>query len=104
MLFKIITSNLIFCPSNGAITLIRTMSRKHVSHCVKSVRIWSFSGPHFSTFGLNTERSGVSLPIQSKCMKIRVRKTPNTETFHAVSVYNWSVNHHFNSMRDYRIL
>ena len=25
-------------------------------HCVKSVRIWSYSGPHFPVFGLNTER------------------------------------------------
>ena len=28
----------------------------NVSHCVKSVRIWSYSGPHFPEFGLNTER------------------------------------------------
>ena len=26
-----------------------------VAHCVKSVRIRSFSGPHFPAFGLNTE-------------------------------------------------
>ena len=25
-------------------------------HCVKSIRIRSYSGPHFSAFGLNTER------------------------------------------------
>ena len=30
-------------------------------HCVKSVRIQSFSGPYFPVFGLNTERYGVSL-------------------------------------------
>ena len=29
-----------------------------VNHCVKSVRIWSFSGPHFPTFGLNTGKYG----------------------------------------------
>ena len=29
------------------------------SHCVKNVRIRSYSGPHFSAFGLNTERYGV---------------------------------------------
>ena len=28
-------------------------------HCVKSVRIRSFSGRYFSVFGLNTERYGV---------------------------------------------
>ena len=40
---------------------------------------------HFSTyfpaFGLNTERYGVSLGIQSECWKIRMRITPNTDIF-----------------------
>ena len=44
------------------------------SHCVKSVRIRSYSGPY-----------GVSLRIQSECGKTRTRITPNTDTFHAVS-------------------
>ena len=57
-------------------------------HCVKSVRIWSFSGPYLPAFGLNTE-FGLSLDkvshrIQSECGKIRTKKTPNTDTFHAV--------------------
>ena len=43
-------------------------------HCVKSGRIGSFSGPYFPAFGLNTERYGVSLRIQSKFGKIRTRK------------------------------
>ena len=29
-------------------------------HCVKNVHIRSYSGPHFSTFGMNTERYGIS--------------------------------------------
>ena len=33
-----------------------------------------FSGPYFPAFGLNTERYGVSLRIQSECGKIRTRK------------------------------
>ena len=53
-------------------------------HCMKSVLIWSFSGPFFLTFGLNMERYSVSLRIQSKCRNIRIRKTPNTDIFHAV--------------------
>ena len=53
-------------------------------HCVKSIRSRSFSGPFFLTFGLNTKRYGLSLLIQSECGKIRTRKTPNTDTFHAV--------------------
>ena len=51
-------------------------------HCVKSVRIRSYSGPHFPAFGLNTEY--VSLHIQSECGKMRTGITPNTDTFHAV--------------------
>ena len=53
-------------------------------HCVKSFCIWSYSGLHFPTFGLNTERYGVSLRIQSECGRMQTRMTPNTETFHAV--------------------
>ena len=53
-------------------------------HCVKRVRIQSYSCPHFPAFRLNTERYGVSLRIQSKCGKIRTRITPNTDTFYAV--------------------
>ena len=56
-------------------------------HCVKSVRIRIFSGPHFRAFGLNTERYGVSLRIQSECGKMRTRITPNTGTFYAM----WNV-------------
>ena len=36
------------------------------THCVKSVRIWSYSGPYFPTVALNTERCGVLLCIQSE--------------------------------------
>ena len=53
-------------------------------HCLKNVRIQSFSGPYFPVFRLNTERHDVSLRIQSNCRTIRTKKTPNTDTFHAV--------------------
>ena len=55
------------------------------SHYVKSVGIRSFSGPCFPAVGLNTERYGTSLRIQSECGKIKARKTPSTGTFHIVS-------------------
>ena len=55
-------------------------------HCVKSVRIRSFSGPYFPAFGMNVERYSVSLRIQSECGKMRTRKAPNTDTFHAVQI------------------
>ena len=57
------------------------------SYCVKSERILSYSGPHFPAFGLNTERYGVSLHIQSECRKMRTRVNPNTDTFQAVSLF-----------------
>ena len=42
-----------------------------------------FSGPYFSLFGLNTEIYGVSLGTQSKKGKMRSRKTPYLDNFHA---------------------
>ena len=67
--------------------LILIIFRKKYSdnHCVKSVRIWSFSGPHLTAFGINTKRYSVSLRIQSKYLKIWNRKTRNTNTFHKVN-------------------
>ena len=59
----------------------------NISHCVKSFRIRSYSGPYFPAFGLSTERYFVFLCIQSERGKIRTRITPNTDTFHAVSQY-----------------
>ena len=50
-------------------------------HCVKSVCIRSYSGPHFPAFGLNTGRYSVYLRIQSKCRKMWTRITPNMDTF-----------------------
>ena len=51
-------------------------------NCVKSVHI---SGPHFLAFGPNTYSLRIQpLHIQSECWKIVTRKSPNTDTFHAV--------------------
>ena len=72
--------------------------RFYAKHCVKSVRIWSYSGPYFPSFGLNTDRN-------SKCGKIRTRITPNTNTFHAVKrlfficVANISLDENFARLR-----
>ena len=43
-----------------------------------------FSGPHFPTFGLNTEGYSVSLRIQSEWGKMRTRKNSCLDTFHVV--------------------
>ena len=45
-----------------------------MTHCVKSVQIWSFSGPYFPVFGLNTEIYSINLRMRSKYRKIRSRK------------------------------
>ena len=59
-----------------------------VNHCVKSVSIRSYSGPHLRAFGLNTERYAVSLRIQSECGKMRTRMTLKMDTFRAVNATN----------------
>ena len=61
-------------------------------YCVKIIRIRSYYGSYFPAFGLNTERHGVSLRIQSECGKIQTRFTPNTDTFHVVFVSQTIVN------------
>ena len=47
---------------------------------------------YFPTSGLNTERYGASLRIQSECGKIRTRKTPNMDAFHAVIITHKRIN------------
>ena len=55
-------------------------------HCVKSVRIRSYSGPYFTVSDWISLRNSLFLRIQSECWKIRTRITPNTCTFYAVKV------------------
>ena len=62
-----------------------TFVENSFGHCVKVVRIRSFSAPYFPTFGLNLEIYRVNLRIQFECGKIRIRKTPNTDTFYAMN-------------------
>ena len=54
-----------------------------------------FSSPYFPAFGLDAERYGVSLRIKSECGKIRSRKIPYLDAFHAVKKHT----HHFNSLK-----
>ena len=46
-----------------------------------------FFGPHFPAFRLNKEIYSVNLRIQSKCRKMRTRKTLNTDTLRNVSFH-----------------
>ena len=57
------------------------MSELENLHCVKSIRIWSFPGPYFPSFGLDTKRSERSLRIQSRYGKKRTKKI-NSEYGH----------------------
>ena len=50
--------------------LIGRLSCFDIDLSVKSVRIWSYYGPHFPAFGLNMERYFVSLRIQSEFRKM----------------------------------
>ena len=66
--------------------LIRAITE--VNSCVKSVLIWSYSGPHFPrillAFGLNTERYGISpysVRMRENVKKMWTRIIPNTEGF-----------------------
>ena len=52
--------------------------------CLKSVRIWSHSGPFFPAFGLNTGRYSVSLRVQSEWGEMWTRMAPNASTCYAV--------------------
>ena len=74
------------------------------SHWVKSVSIWSFSGPYFSALGLNTEIYFVNLRIQSVCGKTRTIKIQNRDTFYAVhyiKVQHWRSCHWLSSVSLY---
>ena len=63
--------NIILFALNNTISLYINISfyLSILQHCVKSVRIRSYSGPYFPKFGLNTERCTASLGIQCKCGK-----------------------------------
>ena len=63
------------------------ISARKLFFFLKVVRIRSYSDPHFSAFGLNKERYGVTHRIQSERGKIRTRITPNGDTFYAVKIY-----------------
>ena len=79
--FQSVFSSYLFIQRRIYPLIINLFKQKH---CVKSVRIRSYPGPYFPTFGLNAERHGVSLCIQSECGKIQTWITPNTDTFYVV--------------------
>ena len=54
-----------------------SMIKNNTQHCVKSFRIRSYSGPHFSAFfRIRTEEGEILLRIQSECGKMREKCGP----------------------------
>ena len=65
------------------------LPKKRYGHYVKSLHIWSYSGPYFPAFGLNTERypnAGYLSLFSPNAGNagMRTRITPNTNTFNIV--------------------
>ena len=66
------------------------------NHCIKNVRIQSYSGPHFSRIFPHSDWlqrdtcilriSPCSVRMRENAGKMRTRITPNTDTFYAVNV------------------
>ena len=75
----------------GISTLREFFLCKKKVHCVKCVRVRSYSGLYFPALGLNTGRS--TFLIQCKCRKIQTRKTPNTDIFYVVVLLNKFYSH-----------
>ena len=89
MAFAVISTNVkVFADDTSLFSIVNDASETFYNHCVKSVRIRSFSGPYFSAFRLNTEICRANLCSQFKCGEIGTRKTSNTDTINAVNVSN----------------
>ena len=84
-----------FRPSIPILYLLKTSKNQRFSGVFRGykigilVRNWLImkekkAGPNFCANCWNFLGYGVSLCIQSECVKIRTRKTPNTDTFHVV--------------------
>ena len=68
--------------------------KREMQHCGKGVSIWMFSGPYFPTFGLNVFGLSMS-PYSVPVWIIRIRKTPNTDSFHAANMWITPWHHTF---------
>ena len=78
------------------ITVRYTLLKK----CLCLELFWSTFFPHFPAFGLNTEIYSVlrisphSARMRENAGKIRIRITPNTDTFYAVILSDISLSYH----------
>ena len=66
----------------------------HIKHCVKRIRIRSYSGPHISRifphwteYGEMLRIPSYSVRMQENARKMRTRTTLNKDTYYAVQSY-----------------
>ena len=70
-------------PQNHCLTIImksfygEAASESIFHHCMKSVLIWSYSGPYFAAFGLNMERYSIFLCISTYSVSVPENKDLN---------------------------
>ena len=73
-----------FTLSNGNLSIFKRLfanGKLHALHCVKSVRIQSYSGPHFSRIFPYSDW------MRENAGKMRTKITPNKDTVYAVLTY-----------------
>ena len=73
------------------VNCLKSLEEVGIEHCIKSVRIRCYFGPHFSRIFSHSDRirrilciSPHSVRMQEDAGKMRTRVTPNTDTFYAV--------------------
>ena len=84
----------IFVHSRPLSIFWSSVNRVQLFHCVKSVRIWSCSGPHFSTFGLSTEKFIIrihSVRMQENADQNNWIRTLFTQCWSLLILKNWSL-------------
>ena len=59
-------------PIKYVIHVIEVISRS--CHCVKSVRMWSFSGLYFPAFGLNADQKNFEYGHFSRSVHVRIHR------------------------------
>ena len=75
------------CVFDGALNF---KISENMNHCVKIVRIWSYSGPHFSRIFPHSAECWYFSVFSPNAGKLRTRITPNTDTlrseYHHISL------------------
>ena len=80
--------------TNESLNISRSLiSRKSsISHCMKSVHIWSFSGPYFPAFWLNTESTEYLSVFSPNAGKCEPKKRQIRIFFTQCQMFKWVLN------------